>query len=69
MNNVYDSEIASVKREIEIEQEIPPSDILLKITESLNRIDQNLEAAHQSIKKIDKELERIDQHVAYPGIS
>ena len=69
MNNVYDPEVTSVTREIALEEEIPPSEILLKISESLNRIDQNLEAAHQSIKKIDKEMERIDQHVTHPGIS
>jgi archaellum component FlaC len=69
MNNAYDQEIAPVTREIALEQEILPSEILLKISESLNRIDQNLEAAHQSIKKIDKEMERIDQHVTHPGIS
>ena len=68
MNSVYDPKIASVAREIAIEKEISEPEILLKISESLNRIDQNLDAAHQSIKKIDKELERIDHNVTHTGI-
>jgi len=69
MNRVHESETASIERELVLEKEISEPEILVKISESLNRIDQNLKAAHQSVKKIDKKLKRIDHNVTHTGIS
>lgn len=69
MNRVHEPETASIERELVLEKEISEPEILLKISESLNRIDQNLKAAHQSVKKIDKKLKKIDHNVTHTGIS
>ena len=68
MNRVYEPETASSERELALEQEISEAEILLKISDSINRIDQNLKAAHRSVKTIDKKLEKIDQNVTHTGI-
>jgi hypothetical protein len=68
MNTVYEPEKNLSEQEVVVEKEISEAEILLKISESLNRIDRNLKAAHGSVKKIDKKLERIDHNVTHTGI-